>query len=125
MLLRIQLLNSDIMHNMTVPLIKVYRSFMLMQWQNTMSIWVRLPPTAALLAFGIIVHVYISPTCELNVFCSNLLLLYANILLFAFPFYNSYYAKIYAGKIDLRIPIMITSLNKGPQLFRCDCMIAS
>ena len=37
-----------------------------------MSIWVRLPPTAALLAFGVI---NISPTCELNVFCSNVLLL--------------------------------------------------
>ena len=45
-----------------------------------MSIWVKLPPTAALLAFGVIV--YISPTCELNVFCSY----YASILLFAFPF---------------------------------------
>ena len=39
-----------------------------------MSIWVRLPPTAALLAFGVIIY-YINPTCELNVFCSNLLLL--------------------------------------------------
>ena len=25
------------------------------QWQNTMSSWVRLPPTAALIAFGVII----------------------------------------------------------------------
>ena len=38
-----------------------------------MSIWVKLHPTAALLAFGVII--YINPTYELNVFCSNFLLL--------------------------------------------------
>ena len=57
-----------------------------------MSIWVRLNPTAVLLAFGVII--YISQTCKQNIFCSY----YASILLFAF---HPYYAKIYAGKIDL------------------------
>ena len=27
------------------------------QWQNTMSIWVRLPPAAALLAYGVIIYI--------------------------------------------------------------------
>ena len=54
------------------------------QWQNTMSIWVRLHLTAALLTFGVII--YINPTCELNVFYSNLLLLCQHFALcFSFP----------------------------------------
>ena len=69
------------------------------QWQNTMSILVRLPPTATLLAFGVII--YISPTCELNIFCSNLLLL--AMPAFCSLLFHSYYAKIYAGKIDLSL----------------------
>ena len=52
-----------------------------------MSTWVGLHHTAALLPFGVVIH--ISPTCELNVFCSY----YASILLFAF-------VKFFAGKIN-------------------------
>ena len=64
-----------------------------------MSIWMRLPPTAALLAFGVII--YINPTCELNVFCSK----FAPIKpAFCSLLFHSYYAKIYAGKIDLSLP---------------------
>ena len=54
-----------------------------------MSIWVRLPPTAALLAFGVII--YINPICELNVFCSNLLLLYQHFALcFSIPIMSKF-----------------------------------
>ena len=67
-----------------------------------MSIWVRLPPTAGLLAFGVII--YISPTCELNVFCSNLLLLCQHFTLcFSIPIMP----KFMLAKIDLSLLISV------------------
>ena len=46
-----------------------------------MSIWVRLPPTAALLAFGVII--YINPTKRILLKSAPIM---PSILLFAFPF---------------------------------------
>ena len=73
----------------------VYQYFML---SVTMSSWVRLPPTAALPGFGVIIIEKI--ISQLSIFCTNLLLLCQH---FCLLFY-SYYAKIYDGKINLSIP---------------------
>ena len=72
-----------------------------------MSIWVRLHSAAALLAFEVII--YINPTCELNV---RILLKFAPIMpAFCSLLFYSYYAKIYAGKIDLSLILVYFSDN--------------